>query len=709
MLVSENKQVFTFARIPGELLGKHSTVSAYIAGESSTKACFVNYSAVCNYESCKKEIKIDLREDKRALFQLLAKTSRGEALVEEKLNQILNKDTGLQVCSVSKKGHFWTISPADPQVIYHEVALRDNIEEESELEGQGNTRIYSGFIFGYVPEGKEVEATGILFSHPKTDEISFVVDKLSPAQQSIEGFELTKEEITQLENYCKPISDYDSSLRIAQKNNPRVANHDEAKLACILCYFSPTWLEINGQKKYGTMRVMLFGDPRQAKGTIENYLRQKIKLGKHAIGETSSRTGITYTIDTEKGLIIWGLLVEADKQLAIIEAIHKFPSEDLATMRETLVKLYIEVRRMYTAKALARTRIIADCNGRQELGIYPFKIKAVRDLPCFKDQVDVTRWDIFIPFASEEVKAPEITKANLTGQDDFQFLSMVKLLTMWAWSRKPDQIIFSDEAKTEAENQFKALLEKYSTAEIPVIHEDSFFSILRMAAAFAVLNFSTVDGVSINVEKNHIMNACKLLERSFELLEVEDYKAIIGSGVLTEEDYKAFASQVDPNSVADTIVQALTMGPKNSVDLASITGHEASSIRRTAATLQNAGFLTKKATGYTLTSKGVKAWKRQAMEQRSANATNATNATATRTDPLKEAEKRQQEQTLRQLALDTFKRLTGEDRQPVEDKVFCEEITKAGTFTPEQALKVFQDLYKSGVIYEVRAHFFKKM
>ncbi len=66
------------------------------------------------------------------------------------------------------------------------------------------------------------------------------------------------------------------------------------------------------------------------------------------------------------------------------------------------------------------------------------------------------------------------------------------------------------------------------------------------------------------------------------------------------------------------------------------------------------------------------------------------------------------EKGLREAALDTFKKLSGETKQPVEDKAFYEEMEKTGSFSRDQIEKVFQDMWKSGVIFEVRAHFFKK-
>ena len=63
---------------------------------------------------------------------------------------------------------------------------------------------------------------------------------------------------------------------------------------------------------------------------------------------------------------------------------------------------------------------------------------------------------------------------------------------------------------------------------------------------------------------------------------------------------------------------------------------------------------------------------------------------------------------LRDAALDTFKRLSGESKDPVEDKTFYDEMEKLGKFSKDQAEKTWQDMWKTGVIFEVRAHFFKK-
>ena len=66
------------------------------------------------------------------------------------------------------------------------------------------------------------------------------------------------------------------------------------------------------------------------------------------------------------------------------------------------------------------------------------------------------------------------------------------------------------------------------------------------------------------------------------------------------------------------------------------------------------------------------------------------------------------EKGLREATLETFKRLTGESKEPVEDKAFFEEMENLGRFTRERVEKVLHDMIISGIIFEVRAHFYKK-
>jgi replicative DNA helicase Mcm len=66
------------------------------------------------------------------------------------------------------------------------------------------------------------------------------------------------------------------------------------------------------------------------------------------------------------------------------------------------------------------------------------------------------------------------------------------------------------------------------------------------------------------------------------------------------------------------------------------------------------------------------------------------------------------EKGLREAALEIFKKLSGESRQPVEDKAFYAEMDKTTQFSREQVEKIFQDMWKGGIIYEKKLHWYLK-
>ena len=585
---------FSFSNIKGEHLGHNQTVRAYISGESNTKATFVRYDAECVV--CGATATIDLSTDPQALLKKFLHAD------------IVVNPPNVSLCD-NGGAHKWALKEKDPPLTYQEIYVRDGLENNEEGKRSSN-RDYHGYITGSAPDYKEVKLEGIPLINSKTDNIEFIVNHAEAAESSVDGFQVPPEDLPKLKEYFGKRATLDEYLDFAKKNNPRIAGHEMAKLGVLLTYLSPIWIEVNGQRKAGTIRTMLLGDPRTGKGSIEDYLRLHVRMGKHAIGETSSRTGITYTIDTERGIIIWGVMVEADRGLVVIEALHKFPAEDLATMRETLVKQYVEVRRSFSSKAWARTRIVADSNGRQEMHLYPWACMAIRNLECFKDQVDITRWDMYFPFWSGEVDSNSITDAMLEGKDDPDFLLNIKELIMWAWSRLTSDITFSGEALGEARVKYSELLREFSLPDIPLIHEDSFYSLLRIATAFAILSFSTKDGIVVSVEACHIDLAAQFLRNMMEALGVSDYKTVIGEKKLDEDDYEKFVEAMSSSEVLSQAINELVKGQKNSTELANLTQRNAGWIREQLSPLERTGLLAKASKGYRLTAIGIEAWRK---------------------------------------------------------------------------------------------------
>lgn len=67
------------------------------------------------------------------------------------------------------------------------------------------------------------------------------------------------------------------------------------------------------------------------------------------------------------------------------------------------------------------------------------------------------------------------------------------------------------------------------------------------------------------------------------------------------------------------------------------------------------------------------------------------------------------ERTLLETALDTFKNLEGPQKNPVEGRVFVDELVNTKKFAQEDAQRMLQNLNRSGQIYEVKPGFYRKL
>jgi replicative DNA helicase Mcm len=67
------------------------------------------------------------------------------------------------------------------------------------------------------------------------------------------------------------------------------------------------------------------------------------------------------------------------------------------------------------------------------------------------------------------------------------------------------------------------------------------------------------------------------------------------------------------------------------------------------------------------------------------------------------------ERNLLATAIDVFKSLEGPTREPVEERRFIEELVKTGKFDEERAKRMLRTLQNSGVIYEVKPGYYRKL
>ena len=389
---------------------------------------------------------------------------------------------------------------------------------------------------------------------------------------------------------------------------PQIAERADAKLAGLLTSASPMFVRIGPKLVLTTLRTLFFGDTRTGKGTIIRWIRDRLGIYEHLIGETARRTGLGFTVDNETGIIIWGILPQADGRLALIEGLHGFPPDQLLQLREALYQGYLSVHMKVSGKRYCRTRIIADANPPRPLEMEAFWVLSIPKAHCFKDPIDITRWDLIVPFARGDVEQEKIMELQ-DREDDQEFIKAYRTVVRLAWSLRPDEIQLTPEAYHMLNTETSKLIDAYAFPLVPLVHQGFRENLLKVSAAFAAISLSLEDGKLV-IKPSHVESATQFYEYLFERWELGAAKDRYTEPGLTETDWLIVKDALAEEDALVKVLEVLALKQLDGRSLAAETGYAYSYVRKLVARLKELGLVDRMGGAYSLTRKGVEAFKR---------------------------------------------------------------------------------------------------
>ncbi len=456
------------------------------------------------------------------------------------------------------------------------------------------------------PSSKALRIRGWVACEPKTRDITIIADDAEACGDEASDFEVGDEDRRLWTRYFMGREPGELLNQVAST----MVGRPLAQEALLLLLHSVAVIpDIYGQPIRGCLRVLFYGDTKTHKSrsgkdlTIDHY-----GLGDYVVGETSSRAGLTYTIDSENRILIWGALPLNDLGLVVIDGLHSIHKEEWREFREALETMRVIVRRMVSGEALARVRILGIFNPgmrqHKPLSAYLYPCEALQDTWIFSDPPDITRWDIFIPFSTRDVPEALIARARPRERPipDDVFLRHVR----WVWSRRPDQIHYVEEAKRLIEREAERFIKAYSLDTIPIVHLGYRDVITRLSVAYAALLHSVDDSHEVIIVKaEHVERAVAFLEKMIEALELQEYRdEVEGRWEITASEAEEIIADLDEETIA--ILNALRSGSKTSDELAELIGVSPSTIKRRYAVLKKHALIqTTPHRGVSLTYRGV--------------------------------------------------------------------------------------------------------
>lgn len=604
-LLEKNCIETKLSKISADLIGKKIRFKAVVVGESVGKA--FERKMIVSCKACGKFLaEIDLAHEDNFIL-LYEKLSTGRVNQNKLMKFITSK------CSKTKnRQHIldfeYTPEFEDFSIIFVK-ELPEQIEALNEKEFQSlASKVWRVFYLGIPKDAKRVEIEGYATRNRQTSEIEFVAYNLTPLEDEFVNLKITVEDHKKFREFFS--NDEMFQQIVENQVAPHIVGRNFEKLTLLLTLHSPYEIFdiFNSRKIRGCIRTIWIGDTKTGKSEMGKDITYVFyKIGEMVIGETSTRAGLVYTIDTETRTIIWGTLPLNDRKFVFIDGIHTLQSDEMAQMREVLEQQFVRVSRSVSGERFARVRILATLNPKKRMKDYFYKIQALMDTTVFRDPVDLTRWDIVVPFSDGDVTPEAIAEARPKERPIPP--DIFRKHVLWSWSLHPNQIRYSEDAKELIIRYSKELL-SFSSADYPLIHSGVRDVITRIAVAFACLKHSVElddrgEFQYVEVKSEHVEDAKKFLE---EMIQRIDYDGFVmrkrGETELSDEEFEEICRELDGIDIQ--IMEMLVSGAKKSPELASLLGITDRSVREHYNHLRNYNLIvTSQGFGTALTSRGI--------------------------------------------------------------------------------------------------------
>tara|TARA_R110000751_G_scaffold300963_1_gene413046 strand:- start:28207 stop:31050 length:2844 start_codon:yes stop_codon:yes gene_type:complete len=388
---------------------------------------------------------------------------------------------------------------------------------------EGDYSVRRGYYLGHgIESNNNYLATATPTIHPKTKESVLLLEKAQGTYDSIDKFALKEEEVTHLRSlFCDhPRKIIKDICEMLAHNHTHIYGRWDVHAAVDLVFHSPrdfTFADVKLPK--GSMELLLFGDTRCGKGQIAEGLVGYYDLGQVVSGENASFMGLCGGAQKagDNFQLSWGAIPLNNGRLVVIDEFSGLDSATMGKLSRIRSEGIAEINKggiNSRTRANARLIWVANPDKGREVDSFANGVSAVQDL--IKANEDIARFDLAVVVKKGEVSIAEINTLHTKGIKSKYNKDDLRKVVLWAWSRKPEHVVFTRQATESILASANLMAETYS-ATIPLIQgENARFKIAKMAAAIACRCFSTEDGVFLKVTEQHAKLAVSLIEHFYK-------------------------------------------------------------------------------------------------------------------------------------------------------------------------------------------------
>lgn len=375
-----------------------------------------------------------------------------------------------------------------------------------------SSTIHMAYFAGYgIESNYNYDMHGMPTIDPETQEATIVFDSAKKLKTDAESFRMTNEIHEQLKqfNVSKPVEEiYEYLYKLYENyalNITQIYERFDLHLAIDLACRTPLSFKFaNEQIDKGWADIMIIGDSKTGKGQVGSRLIKYLNIGEVVGAENCSYAGLVAGLEQYKGrwAVSWGRIPLNDGGLIILDESTGLKErwEDLSGIRSDGIAT---VDKIIKASTNARVRLIAIANPvKKKIGNYAYGIQALNEI--FKNHEDITRFDYVVVVADTEVADSTVNKVRQSTNYMYTQEAEQSLI-LWTWSRKQDDIKFTDKAVQVIYTLASKLGAMYAS-DVPLIQGTNVrIKLAKIAVAFAARLYSNRDnGKILLVDEVHI-------------------------------------------------------------------------------------------------------------------------------------------------------------------------------------------------------------
>jgi len=272
----------------------------------------------------------------------------------------------------------------------------------------------------------------------------------------------------------------------------------------------------------GMVEVLVVGDTRTGKSATVKAMLGHYQRGDFIQGESCTLAGLLGGVDeggNKNRFVKCGRLPLSHRQLVCLDEANELDEEILAKMSGVRSSGVFDVVKIVFGRILCRVRMIWIANPRssKKIGEYSFGVECIPDV--IPKPEDIARFDVAIIIGRRDVDYDALytqSKDKKTVPHKYT-TDLCQDLIMWTWSRRPDQVVISEDSEKCILDWSKLFSENFDEGIPLIVETEMRIKLARLSVAVAARVFShDGDGDKLVVLPEHVDYLCDRLWEIYE-------------------------------------------------------------------------------------------------------------------------------------------------------------------------------------------------